>query len=175
MRYIESPTRVDGTDRPFVFLAGGITGCEDWQKQVVDYLMGIKGLPGTIINPRREDFPVGDLEAISAQADWDNEGLWLSDLVSFWFDGGESEQPMAMFLLGCHLGRYIVGGGPTKIVVGADPNYKRILDVKEQTRTYSARLHAAHQVGIGSSTVLDHARNIARAICELKKISLPVP
>lgn len=60
MRYIESPTEVSGAGKDIkLFLAGGITGTEDWQSQVVELL---KGSDLTLVNPRRKDFYNIDLE-----------------------------------------------------------------------------------------------------------------
>jgi hypothetical protein len=60
MRYIESPTEVSGAGKDVkLFLAGGITGVEDWQSQVVELL---KGSDLTLVNPRRKDWNNTNLE-----------------------------------------------------------------------------------------------------------------
>lgn len=56
MQYIESPN-LEPFNNMSVFLAGGITGCPDWQSDIVKML---EKDPITIINPRRKDFPIGD-------------------------------------------------------------------------------------------------------------------
>ena len=55
MEYIEAPNKVKHRPtKSSIFLAGGITGCPDWQKHVVTTL---RDLPVRIYNPRRSDFP----------------------------------------------------------------------------------------------------------------------
>jgi hypothetical protein len=55
MIYIEAPKRDFVKDRKSIFLAGGITGCKNWSKIVVD---GLKDLDIIVFNPRRENFPI---------------------------------------------------------------------------------------------------------------------
>ena len=55
MRYIEAPTVYTGPERErSVFLAGGITGCPDWQSWMVTRL---RPASLALLNPRRADFP----------------------------------------------------------------------------------------------------------------------
>ncbi len=50
----------DDGDGPSLFLAGGITGCPDWQRQLRDKLADT---PLTLLNPRRANFPIDDPRA----------------------------------------------------------------------------------------------------------------
>lgn len=55
------------------FLAGGITGCKDWQKQVIDYLENQPDTDNLVIfNPRRENFPINDPSAAEEQIKWNS-------------------------------------------------------------------------------------------------------
>lgn len=54
----------------FCFLAGGITGCPDWQKDIINSFEdsikdNIKNL--VLFNPRRENFPIHDPNAANEQ------------------------------------------------------------------------------------------------------------
>jgi len=60
MKYIESPTECSGGGKDVkLFLAGGITGTEDWQSEVVK-LLETSNL--TLINPRRKNWDDIDLK-----------------------------------------------------------------------------------------------------------------
>ncbi|WP_424893307.1 nucleoside 2-deoxyribosyltransferase domain-containing protein [Streptomyces sp. XH2] len=124
-QYVRSPDPYDGSG-PAVFLAGGITGCPDWQTRAALQLRAV-GVAATILNPRRADFPEGDDVAAREQIAWEYEHLARANVVMFWFCA-ESIQPIALYELGAHAAR-----GAT-MVVGADPQYVRRLDVVEQLR-----------------------------------------
>ena len=111
--------------RPWIFLAGGITDCEDWQQIVREDLQGREGLNATLINPRRKDFPIHDPNASQEQIAWEKHQLDQADVVSYWFDDG-TVQPIVLL----ELGRFMDTDKP--IVVGADPRYARRQDVEIQ-------------------------------------------
>lgn len=118
--------------RPFVFLAGGITNCPDWQSEAIAFLkMNQKSSyrPGpspTIFNPRRESFPIDDPAAGPQQVLWEYYALRAADIICFWFARG-SLNPIVLFELGSHIQH-------KRIVVGADPEYARRRDVELQLR-----------------------------------------
>ena len=106
-----------------VFLAGGITGCPDWQSEISKAL---EGLPLTIFNPRRDVFL--DKPGIGEeQIRWEFERLRSADLVSFWF-AKETLNPIVLFELGAAMER------PTPIIVGMDPGYARKADLETQIK-----------------------------------------
>jgi len=114
-----------------LFLAGGITGCEEWQQDASWTLLNRKS-DGVILNPRRKDFfPIGI--AAEEQIRWEHRALELSDLILFWFPKSQV-QPIAMF----ELGRW--SSSPKPIFVGADPEYPRRQDIEIQMRLERPRL-----------------------------------
>lgn len=126
MRYVESPEILedDEWNKPSVFLAGGITGCPDWQTELVK-LLGDADI--IIVNPRRENFPIDDPDAALAQIKWEFEMLRKVTVISFWFSA-EGVQPIAMYELGAwSMGKY------NPIVVGVEPGFWREADVRIQT------------------------------------------
>ena len=163
MNYIEAPGPLENLQRPLVFLAGGITNCENWQEIVVAELTGAGSPKGSILNPRRAEFPMDKPEAAREQVMWEQAALWLSDVISFWFAGGESVQPIVMFEFGCHLGRYSIGGGPHRIVAGIDPTYKRKRDVELQLEAHSRSLNGPYKI-IPVDSLDAHVENIRRAV-----------
>ena len=69
MKYIEAPDlTIDVVNMPTVFLAGGITGCSDWQQEMVELLADTEYL---LANPRRKNFPIGNPEAAEEQIKWE--------------------------------------------------------------------------------------------------------
>ena len=122
MDYVEAPDPYHG-DKPTVFLAGGITGCPDWQAQAADMLAHTEL---ALLNPRRRNFPIHDPRASFQQIEWEFNALNDADVILFWFPASKSVQPIAMYELGRHAVRN------TRLFVGADPGYLRRQDVEIQ-------------------------------------------
>lgn len=109
-------------DRIDLFIAGGISGCPDWQRD----LLALLGGTGIIVaNPRR----VGRFDPSDAleQIGWEHTALARSRCVSFWFPA-ETLCPITLLELGKLLMRT-----DTELLVGCDPGYARRFDVVEQT------------------------------------------
>lgn len=141
--YVEAPKDYVGQE-PAVFLAGGITGCPDWQAGVCGEL---RDLPIVILNPRRVNFPIGDPAAGPAQIDWEYRHLQRADVVMFWFpDSGQVPQPIALYELGAH------AAAGKKIAVGCNPRYVRRADVIHQLRLARPDVHVRSDL---YSTLLD--------------------
>ena len=123
MLAIEAPNEFDGSG-PSLFLAGGVTGCLDWQTRLVDMLpqLGV-----TALNPRHHRFDVTDDSATVEQIEWEFRHLQRTSAIAFWFPA-ESICPIALFELGAWCER------ATPLFVGADARYVRRRDVIEQLR-----------------------------------------
>lgn len=129
MKYIESPEKYY-TGKVSLFLAGGITSCPDWQKEMVELL---KDLDIVIYNPRRENFPIEDPNAAYEQIEWEFETLDRVDMILFWFSRG-SLNPIVLFEYGKWLMNTRNKENYKPIFVGIDPEYKRRKDVEIQTQ-----------------------------------------
>jgi hypothetical protein len=119
VKYVEAPKPYDGAG-PAVFLAGGITGCPDWQAVAAGKLLK----HADVLNPRRRDYAASD-EEYARQVEWEFRHLRLADLIMYWFPAG-AVQPVALF----ELGAFAASRKP--IAVGADPGYPRRMDVRLQ-------------------------------------------
>lgn len=108
--------------RKAIFLAGGITGCPDWQADAVD-LFG--DWHGVLLNPRRPDFPIHDPGAAGRQIRWEHRALHLADAILFWFPA-ESICPIALYELGAW------SMTPKPLFVGCASSYPRRADVEIQ-------------------------------------------
>jgi hypothetical protein len=127
--YIECPSTHDGSGLT-LFLAGGISSCSDWQATIAARLG--QACPQLFVyNPRRKDFDVNDPNATPFQIAWEHDHLRRSKAILFWFPP-ETLCPITLYELGTwtQLGQHT----GTKIFIGCDSNYKRIDDVKIQTR-----------------------------------------
>ena len=122
MKYIEALEEFVGNETS-LFLAGGITGCPDWQQEVVEAL---KDEPITLLNPRRKNFPKDDSTASLEQIKWEYRHLRKASIISFWFPQ-ETLCPIVLY----ELGAWSMTDKP--ILVGVHPNYQRKLDVEFQT------------------------------------------
>jgi hypothetical protein len=121
---IKAPTYLPIHYRQSVFIAGGISGCRDWQSVVVERL---KDRNVTLINPRREDYSDSP-EVAKEQIIWEHTYLGAATHVLFWFCE-ETLCPITLFELGAVLTK-----GEQEIFIGMDSGYKRKLDVFEQSR-----------------------------------------
>ena len=123
-RYFEAPTYIDGDAGKSLFLAGGITGCPNWQRGMADSLLETTDL--TIFNPRRDNFPIHDPSAAEVQIRWEHFYLKNASAVSFWFCK-DTVQPIVLFELGAWSMR-----SDKPIFVGVEPGYLREQDVRIQ-------------------------------------------
>jgi len=125
MIYLEALEELkEGVEGKAIFLAGGITGCPDWQQEMRSLLESSELI---LLNPRRANFPIGDPNAALEQIEWEHDHLRMADAVLFWFPC-ETICPIVLY----ELGAWSMTGKP--IFVGVHPNYKRRQDVEIQTR-----------------------------------------
>ncbi len=136
MHYIEPANEFDGPD-PGVFLAGGISDCEDGQPRVASMLTDT-GL--VVLNPRRRQFAAGDPAAAEAQIRWEFRHLRRASARLFWFPP-QTLCPIAMY----ELGAWSMAAGP--LFVGVDPAYARRADVEIQTRLARPDVRAVDSLG----------------------------
>lgn len=123
MRYIESPEILEShIGGKSIFLAGGITSCPNWQKDIVKLLNDANLV---LLNPRREDFPINDPNAALEQITWEFKHLRMADTILFYFPK-ETLCPIVLF----ELGAWSITDKP--IFVGVHPEYKRRQDVEIQ-------------------------------------------
>jgi len=123
MKYIECPEENNEKENS-VFLAGGISNCEDWQSQMPELL---KDTNLVLVNPRRDTFDVSKESETLFQIDWEHRHLNEADAVLFWFPC-ETLCPITLYELGA---RCMTN---TPVFVGVHPDYARKLDVEVQTK-----------------------------------------
>ncbi|MEW6735020.1 MAG: nucleoside 2-deoxyribosyltransferase domain-containing protein [Acidobacteriota bacterium] len=129
MNYIECPTEWNGSSTS-LFLGGGITDCPDWQQEVVRQLANKEAITKealTILNPRRNNFPIHDPAAANAQIEWEFWHLRVATAILFWFPC-ETLCPIVLY----ELGAWSMTQKP--LFVGVHPEYQRLQDVIIQTR-----------------------------------------
>lgn len=98
-------------DEITVFLAGGITDCPNWQKEVITRLYSLpaeKTEHLVIFNPRRDEWPDNvDKEEIRRQINWEADYICQSDIFSMYFTNTEkSDQPICFYELGRYTGHF---------------------------------------------------------------------
>ena len=115
----------------FIFVAGGITNCPDWQGYITEQLKDQPGL--FLLDPRRVDFDASDPSMSSKQIEWEFYHLRNSDAILFWFPE-ETLCPITLYELGVWAGMSFERRkyNQTPIFVGCHPNYKRRFDVVKQ-------------------------------------------
>lgn len=126
MRYVEAPEcYAVGGEKVTVFLAGGITGCPDWQATIVSLLSDTDLV---LFNPRQANFPIHDPIAADEQIQWEHDHLHRADRILFWLPAeNQAGCPIALF----ELGYWLHSDKPLEI--GVEPGYVREQDVRIQT------------------------------------------
>ena len=136
-QYIEAPDETHIKNKESLFLAGSITGCWDWQKEMSQKLSKIDIL--TICNPRRKNFKsfkgAADYEESRKQIEWEFKLLQQVTQISFWFSF-ETLAPITLYELGRVIEKNVqYFNDPMKgqrIFIGVDPNFERKFDVETQ-------------------------------------------
>lgn len=121
MKYVECPEKYDLVEDVdlSLFMAGGITGCSDWQKEFIEML---KDEDIILFNPRRKDYLEHESNITEEQISWEYNYLLKADATSFWFTQ-ETVCPITLFELGKQLSL-------NKLVfIGVHPNYLRKEDL----------------------------------------------
>jgi hypothetical protein len=149
MKYIECPEIYEGNKKEkSLFLAGGITGCLDWQSELVKLLEKENII---LLNPRRKNFPIDDPNASEAQIKWEYNHLKKATGVSFWFPK-ETLCPIALY----ELGRQSVGN--KHLFIGVHPEYKRKLDVEIQTGLIKPKIRIVYSLNDLAKQIKDWSR-----------------
>lgn len=147
MKVYISPVRPDVSEidanYTYVFLAGGISKCWNWQdrcRELIQEIAKDKEINTDnliLFNPRRLSFDTTDKTASNEQITWEFDYLNLCDVFSMYFCESDSVQPICLY----ELGHYIPGivsqysnyrKALQHIVVTAESNYARCYDVEKQ-------------------------------------------
>lgn len=108
-----------------LFLAGGISGCPDWQKRAVRLLEPTEGI---VVNPRRVGDLAPDGDTAADQIAWEHDALSRAHAVLFWFPC-QTLCPITLLELGAAMQRPW-----QRLFVGTHSRYYRRFDVIEQLR-----------------------------------------
>lgn len=114
-----------------LFLAGGIgVGAivPDWQST---FAARFADTPLCLLNPRRDDYPADDPNALRQQIEWEHRYLKAASAISFWFVA-ETLCPITLYELGAWANGCDEMGQKKPIFVGAHPHYARRADLLVQ-------------------------------------------
>ncbi len=145
-----------------VFLAGGISNCKEWQKEVIGEL---ESEDITIYNPRRDAFDIMDTSATNYQIAWEYERLEQMDIFSMYFCSGKSDQPICMYELGRNIVRMqnrFPSDWNKRIIIGVEVGYTRAIDVIKQIGLCAPDVFVHPDI-----TPEIHARRIRKAVRQL--------
>lgn len=184
MKVFTAPELVIGTPDDIVcFLAGGISGCPNWQKEVIEELYSLEKNRGEdlshliVLNPRREFFDVSDIGNSYEQIRWEFNHLECADIFSMYFCSGESVQPICLYELGRNLVRMqqkFPESYDKRIVLSVEGNYIRSDDVICQANL--AMIRADNMIiNHMKANPISHARAIAYLYKNLVKASWAGP
>ena len=145
------PLRLD------LFLAGGISGCWDWQNALSDKLINLTGGESNAIiaNPRRPDGLAKTWGAAFEQISWEATALTRSSAKVFFFTS-DTLQPIVLFELGKELGR----SERSRLFVYIERGYEREFDVLAQCQFAGHKDPVFHgdkgDIGLFASTVAEY-------------------
>ena len=148
--YVEAPQPYNGQETS-LFLAGGITGCPDWQQEMVRVL---RDAPLTLLNPRRAHFQMHDHIALE-QITWEHTYLRRAAAISFWFPC-ETLCPIVLY----ELGAWSMTEKP--LFVGVHPQYQRLLDVQVQTKLARPDIHVVTSLDALAQEIITWAKSAQR-------------
>lgn len=128
MRLITCPNTYNLTKGEVsIFLAGGITNCPDWQKEMAKRFEEF-GDNVVLINPRRTTFDTSKVGESAFQIEWEYHHIHKnSSIVLFWFPW-HTMCPITLYELGTLAA---TSNGPL-VFVGCHPAYARKFDVEHQ-------------------------------------------
>ena len=176
MQYIECPRLpMIPAYHKTLFMAGGITGCPDWQRDLRNLLF-MQCPKLSVCNPRRDNFPIDDPNAVKEQINWEFDAMMMADAISFWFSK-ETLQPIVMFELGrwstpCHPILYAdppsspnpgqtsvvkIKNIPKKIFVGVQCDYPRRKDVEVQLELIRPDLEIVYRLDLLAGQIIEWA------------------
>lgn len=135
MKYIECPQIYEGGKKS-LFMAGGITGCRNWSKDLVEML---KETELILLNPRRKNYNPLAPNIETEQITWEFDHLKRASATSFWFSP-ETLCPITLY----ELGKKTAGRKP--LFIGVDSKYARKIDIEIQTRLERPEVKIAYSV-----------------------------
>ena len=152
-----------------VFLAGGICKCIKWQDMVIkgflnDDTIGLSNdfKDICLINPRRTDW-IEEPGAAQKQIDM----IDTCDVVTMYFAGGESDQPICMYELGRNILKMqykYPNSWKDRIVITCNSNYKRLNDVLVQICLATDGLVKVNVVDGDEESVTAHINSIKEVL-----------
>ena len=137
MRVITAPEIISDIedDDIAIFLAGGITNCQDWRKSVISNLNKVYENDDRVVifNPRREGFNEFNEAETFKQIKWEFDAIKECDIFGMFFCDSKSIQPICMYELGKQLSycKYTFGKNENIIhtLIGVEEEYSRKDDV----------------------------------------------
>jgi len=151
MIVVEAPSRYrNSMGYPMLFMAGGITGAEDWQTKLLEEL---KGEDLVVFNPKRKNFDTSNKDIEAQQITWEFLHIAKADAISFWFPP-QTLCPITLFELGAVLGERT----NRPVFVGCDPLYARIRDVKIQVALRNKKIEVVESLSLLASQIKDWSR-----------------
>lgn len=179
MRVVTAPNKANL--QPYeicCFLAGGITGCKDWQSEVIKELENFDKTSNgqldklVLFNPRRDVFP-NEPTAAQQQIEWEFRWLERMDIFSMFFTDGESDQPICLYELGRNIYRMMIrfpDDYNERIIISCDKYYKRAFDVKIQTQlAFSEDINGFTPNIIEYADAHTHAMEIVKAYNNIRR------
>ena len=155
-----------------VFLAGGITDCEDWQSKVIKHITTYEEKHPMddliLFSPRRKDFDIMDRIQTEDQIKWEYKYIYEADIFSMYFCKN-TVQPICLFELGKELvSRVRYNRSVDTLLVNVEKGYCRTDDVRYQIQCElhdlfgeNSHIYEEHILALNSNTELCAARIIA--------------
>ncbi len=137
MQVVQSPVEKELNSYFSIFLAGGISNCGNWAKELIDLLSDTDLI---IYNPRRDDYKKDDPTAEEYQVNWEYKYLSKVNAYSFWFTH-ETYNPITLFELGT-----VIKNTNKPIFIGCHPDYMKKNNLIIQMKLYRPEIKVVHSL-----------------------------
>ena len=158
MKYTECPELYEGEEKS-LFLAGGISGCADWQAELLRML---EKEDLVLLNPRRKHFSSNNRNIEEEQIKWEYDHLRKASAISFWFPK-ETPCPITLY----ELGKQSVSDKP--LFIGIHPDYRRRRDVEIQTKLVRPEIKIVYSLDELSKQIENWARSNQKPLVSLRQ------
>lgn len=159
MQVVKPPRMVESKVRPLIYL-DGYCGDNKWRERVIrEFPQSAKGM---IADPFYEEYS----ENFEVAKKWETDMSWSADVISFFFSQ-KSEQPISLLNLGKAIGRFVIGGGPSRLVISVEKGYVHYKEIEAAISLATGHLHGRWRLVIAANDVEGHAKEIVQAVREI--------
>ena len=162
MKMVSVLESLENFQQPVVYL-GGVVSAGGWEGDGLPEL--VKKPVGTIITSAGTGTSLYQRDRMLIDgARWRRKALWESDIVSFWIPAKPIDKAERELIdMGTQLGRYMVGAGPLRLIIGVDKNNTSRRLITESLTSFNEIFNPGWKLSV-SDTLEDHVGELSQRI-----------